>query len=278
VLGVFLLEAEADDSYLDVIHPEEVPEIRPAEITVAPEGKLETLTPQDVVRGEGVLTLLASEAQPYFRIGSVPNTIEYAMRGPFLPGQTTPELAGESFGPAQVNITRLDPQADGQQLPPLHWSGLRPLSSFRLGPFSQGRHHVSVLLELPVCNIMEWYNVAEDRLWVDSPDSLVSKLRDVMSEQHSVALAWRSWLDDFELRTCPSDSYFVFLLPREWGKHIPDCDIVDAGIIPLWEDSGRSDVRAFGRYNSNDPFRLEVNPKGKLIGRKLHYQQTMAAT
>ncbi|MHC5058261.1 MAG: hypothetical protein ACYTKD_26695 [Planctomycetota bacterium] len=290
VLGVFLVESkrtgpqefeegQRDDegagAYLDVIHPETVANIEPVELRPAPDDGLERVTPRDIVEGNGALTFLAKEAPLYFRLNGEPGCIRYATRGAFLPNRKGSRCEGAWFAPLQVDIEEVEARTEDGPLPPLAWSGLRPLSCFRLGPIPYGSHHFSVMLQLPVCNIMEWYNIAENRFWVDSPDSLVSRLCRALSLDNGDSAGWRTFLNGFKKRICPSGSYYVSLLPREWNEGVPDCEVIDSGAVPLWEDGGRRDVRTYGRYKSRDPFRLLVDPKAKLMSRQLHYKQAV---
>ncbi|MBW2983916.1 hypothetical protein KY361_02275 [Candidatus Woesearchaeota archaeon] len=269
IMGVFLVGCEDDGTYIGITH---TGQLANAESVPLGTDDFTTEPPRHLFTGRGTLDLLMRESPLYFADGSPEDGILYAPAGAFL--ATRDKVISTRFRPAHVGIEQEPARLHGKDIPPLRWSGLVPLTSYRMGPFKKGHYYAAIRAELPVSNIMEWYNISRERLWVDNPESLPKSLCDGLSlENNPEAGAWRRWIGGWKQRAVPAESYFIFMLPREWKEEAPTSHIVDCGLVPHWEESSRKDLNAYVRYRSNNSFRLLVDPHARFEERKLHFRQ-----
>jgi hypothetical protein len=269
IMGVFLVDCEDDEVYIGITHTGQ-----PANAESVPLGTddFTAESPGQLFTGRGTLDFLTREALPYFADGSPEDGILYAPAGGAHRVTDDKSSVYTRFRPAAVGIEQEPARLGGKEIPPLRWSGLVPLTSYRMGPFPRGRHYAAIRAELPVSNIMEWYNISRERLRVDNPESLPRRLCGGLSFDHNPeARAWRRWIGKWKQRAVPAESYFIFMLPREWREEAPACEIVDCGLVPHWQEGSRNDLNTYVRYRSSNPFQLFVDPHARFEERKLHY-------
>lgn len=268
ILGLFFVDS-AGGSRFDVVHPYALDGSVAVDLVAANAPGRVADDPKEVTDGVSVLGLLAEEAPAYFRSGDGPGRVHHAVGGAFPADPTKRDMNSRTrFRAAKVSFEKIAVVPKKLEL-----ASSVPWTCYRSGPVPRGKHVLGLKLTLPVSNMTAWYEVAKDRLWVDSPPALIPRLRGVLSTLGGRGELLRRWLDCWERkRVIGPDSYFIFLLPWRWDPAVaPECEVFGSGAVPLWGPRSRAAIKAFACYRSQAAFRLLVNPRAELSARKEHY-------